>query len=79
VAIEDTTGAAITIIDASVFSSPILVSGAKWTAFTSAELGSASFVANSGVVSVSNSYGFTTINVTGASPRAGAGNYNINL
>jgi hypothetical protein len=36
-------------------------------------------VANSGVLSVSNSYGFSTVTVTGTAPRVGAGNYNINL
>jgi hypothetical protein len=78
--IEDTTSSAITVFDSSVFSSPILINGAKWTNFNNAELGSPSFTVNAtaGVVTIMGSYGFVPITVAGGGTNVvGGGNYNV--
>jgi hypothetical protein len=80
--IEDATNGAITVIDGSVFSSPILVNGAKWTNFSNAEIGSTSFTVNAGagIVTVTGSYGFSPLTIGGGGTNVvGAGNYNITL
>jgi hypothetical protein len=77
--IQDASSSAITVIESSVLSSPIAVNSAMWTSFNNDEIGSAEFTANSGVLSVNGSFGFTTINVSGAAFRTGAGNFRINL
>ena len=79
ISIADTTASAITVFDGSVMSSPISITGAKWTSFANDELGSTTFTANSGVVTVTGSYGFVPIAVTGAAVRTGAGNYNVSI
>jgi hypothetical protein len=76
--IDDATNGAITVFDSSVMSSPILISGAKWTNFSNDELG-ASITANAGVVTVTGSYGFGGISVSGSATLVGGNNYNITL
>jgi hypothetical protein len=82
VSIQDATNSAITIIDGSVFSSPIQVSGAKWTSFSNAEIGSPSFTvsAGAGIVTVTGSYAFSPTTIAGGGSNVvGGSNYNITL
>jgi Pectate lyase superfamily protein len=77
VAIQDATNSAITVIDGSVFSSPIDITGAKWTSFNSCEIGSSSFNAGAGIVSVTGSFGFGGVAISDSGNVVGSGNYNI--
>jgi len=73
VAIQDGTNGAITVFDSSVFSSPILVSGAKWTSFSNAEIGST-------IVTVMGSYAFGSTTIAGGGSNiVGSGNFSLNL
>ena len=65
------------MIDGSVISSPVAIAGAKWTSFNSCEIGSSSFVAGAGIVSVNGSYGFGGVAIQDSGNVVGAGNYNI--
>ncbi len=78
--INDTSNSAVTVIDGSVFSSPVVVNGAKWTNFSNDEIGSTVTVnANAGTVTVMGSFGTNGL-VTiagGGSNVVGSGNANI--
>ena len=75
--IADATNSAITVINGSVLSSPIGISGARWTNLSDDEIGG-SIAANSGVVTITGSFGFESINVTGGHA-IGGNNYNISF
>jgi hypothetical protein len=61
----------------SIFSSPVLLPNSRFSSFVSAEFGVNSISAGVGAISITGSYGFTAITVTGAAPRSCAGNVSI--
>jgi hypothetical protein len=81
VQIQDATNTAITIFDGAVLSSPVLVNGARWTAFLGDEIGSPTFVvnANAGDVVVAASYAFGGTHVDGGGTNVYDGGGNTNL
>jgi hypothetical protein len=76
--IQDATNSAITVFDGAVISSPVSISGAKWTNFANCEIG-ASVTANAGVVTVTGSYGFGGVTVSGSATIVGGNNFNVTL
>lgn len=73
--ISDADSNAITTITNSVFSSPISITGGRYTMFTGDEFGGA--VASGVNLSIVGSYGLTALTMTGAGARSCSGNFNI--
>jgi len=77
VQVADTFNDAITVLDGSVFSSPVSIGTSKATIFLGSEIGSTTLTTNGGPVMMSGNYAFNATTVTGTSTRVCSANFNV--
>jgi hypothetical protein len=77
IVITDANSLSLTVIQGSVFSSPILIGQSKATILTGNEIGSTSLAASGGPLIMAGNYAFSATTASGTSVRTCAGNANV--